>query len=207
MSSALYNQPGPSRVREPRAAMAASPLVVLAGPPGAGKGTQCNQLAERHGMVHVSIGEVLRQEVANSTSLGLEICAFLEAGKLVPDAPVSAVVAERLALHRASTVLLDGFPRTVRQAEMLEEFRPDAVRLVVLLVLPIATVFRRLCTRGRADDNDPQAVTRRLLAYDRDTKPAFDLYASRGLLVHVDASAPIHEVTARIEVHLAALGL
>jgi adenylate kinase len=184
------------------------PLVVLAGPPGAGKGTQCSNLVEHLDMVHVSIGDTLRQEVEDGTPLGSRIRSCLEAGRLVPDCDVSEVVAERLARHRAaSAVLLDGFPRTLGQAEMLERIRPSSVGLVVLLVVPLATVHRRLCDRGRADDGDLDVVAERMLAYDRDTRPVLAWYASRGLLAHIDGNAPMREVTARIEGQLDAFGL
>jgi adenylate kinase len=183
-------------------------LVVVAGPPGAGKGTQCSELVEQHGMAHVSVGDALRQEVAADTSLGARVRASLESGRLVPDHEVSEVVAERLDRHRAaSTVLLDGFPRTIAQAEILERLRPEAVGLVVLLVVPIATILRRLRSRGRTDDGDRDVVAERMLSYDRDTRPVLAWYASRGLLAHVDANAPPRDVTARIEGHLAAFGL
>ena len=184
------------------------PLVVLAGPPGAGKGTQCRHLVQHLDMVHVSIGDTLRQEVEDGTPLGSRVRACLETGRLVPDCDVSEVVAERLARHRAaSAVLLDGFPRTLGQAEMLERIRPSAVGLVVLLVVPLATVFRRLCDRGRADDGDLDVVAERMLSYDRDTRPVLAWYASRGLLAHIDGNAPARDVTARIEGQLDAFGL
>jgi adenylate kinase len=188
--------------------IAPSSLVVLAGPPGAGKGTQCSQLVEQHGMVHISLGDALRQEVEHGTALGSRVRDSIETGRLVPDRDVYGVIADRLTRHRtASAVLLDGFPRTIGQAEMLERLRPGAVGLVVLLVLPMATILRRLCSRGRADDGDPDAVAERMLAYDRDTRPVLAWYASRGLLAHVDANASPRDVTARIEGHLAAFGL
>jgi adenylate kinase len=191
-----------------RSVVAHPPLVVLAGPPGAGKGTQCSQLVEQHGMVHVSIGDALRQEVELETTLGSRVRVWLEAGRLVPDVDVCEVIAERLARHRgASAVLLDGFPRTIGQVEMLERLRPDAVGLVVLLVVPIATIMRRLYSRGRSDDDNPDAVAERMLSYDRDTRPVLAWYASRGLLAHVDANASPQEVTARIQGHLTAFGL
>jgi adenylate kinase len=184
------------------------PLVVLAGPPGAGKGTQCTQLVELHAMAHVSVGDSLRQEVENGTSLGARVRAHIQSGRLVPDLDVSEIVAARLDRHRAArAVLLDGFPRTIGQAEILERLRPNAIGLVVLLVVPIATIMRRLRSRGRADDGDADVVAERLMAYDRDTRPVLDWYADRGLLAHVDANASPRDVTAQIQRHLAAFGV
>ncbi len=208
MSSALSDAAPPSPVvAEPRAG-ASPPLVVLAGPPGAGKGTQCSRLVAQHGMAHVSIGDCLRQQIEAGTPLGERARASLEAGRLVPDRDVAEVVAERLARHRAaSAILLDGFPRTVGQAKMLERLRPNAVGLVVLLVVPLATVLKRLSSRSRADDADPDVVAARMFSYDRETRPVLEWYASRGLLVHVDANAPPRNVTDGIARHLAAFGL
>jgi adenylate kinase len=90
---------------------------------------------------------------------------------------------------------------------MLERIRPSSVGLVVLLVVPLATVFRRLCDRGRADDGDLDVVAERMLSYDRDTRPVLAWYASRGLLAHVDGNGPPRDVTARIEGQLNAFGL
>ena len=205
--SALGHEARPF-LSEPTGAVALPALIVLAGPPGAGKGTQCIELAQQHGMAHVSIGALLRQEIAGGTALGSRVRAALDAGRLAPDGDVSEIVSERLAQHRtASAVLLDGFPRTIQQAELLEELRPNAVGLVVLLVLPMAAVLQRLRGRGRADDGDREVVAERMLTYDRDTKPVLAWYADRGLVAHVDAHASPRDVTTRITAHLAAFGL
>jgi len=208
MSTVTSDASMPSRPQAAAAISASPPLVVLAGRPGAGKGTQCSRLVDRHGMAHVSIGDCLREAVEAGIPLGARIRSSLEAGRLVPDQDVSEVVAERLARHRsASAILLDGFPRTVGQAQMLDRLRPSAVGLVVLLVVPRATVLKRLSGRRRGDDADPDVVATRLLSYEHQTKPVLDWYASRGLLVHVDANAPPRDVTDGISRHLAAFGL
>ena len=182
--------------------VACPPLVVIAGPPGAGKGTQCRRIGERLGLGHLSIGDELRQEAALGTPLGVRVREHLAAGRLVDDREVLAVVFDRLARHIGGpAILLDGFPRTLGQAHALDDLHPGSVVLVVLLGLPSLTIRGRLRSRNRADDRH-DVLTERLLSYERDTKPMLDWYSSQGALVHVDASLTPDDVTSRIEGHL-----
>ena len=119
-------------------------LIVVAGRPGAGKGTLCAQIARDLGVAHFSLGHALRQEIDHRTPLGLQVHAFLEAGRLVPDHLVFELIGARLAHQCAPVVLLDGFPRTLGQAETLEQMQPGAVRLAIFLTVPLATVLERL---------------------------------------------------------------
>jgi adenylate kinase len=183
-------------------------LFVITGLPGVGKGTQCSRISAHLDVAHISTGDVLRDQVARRTSLGSTVRGYLDAGRLVPDVDMSKVIdAYLVRLPADRAVLLDGFPRTIGQAQTLERTWPNAVGLVVNLVAPIATVLRRLCRRGRPDDCHPAVVEARLLAYDRDTRPALAWYSSRGLLMHVDANAAPHDVTDRIERLLLSYGL
>jgi adenylate kinase len=164
------------------------PLVVLIGPPGSGKGTQCDRLTEEVGVARVSVGDALRAAVSQRSLLGKHVRRFVESGQLVPDALVIDVVAEQLdRLDGPSAVLLDGFPRTVAQAEALEDLRRGAVRLAIEFVVPTLTVLRRLALRGRTDDR-PDVLRARLASYERDTRPLLAWYETRGMLQLVDGN-------------------
>lgn len=212
-------------------------LVVL-GKQGAGKGTQCDRLSARHGVPHVSTGDILRAAVQAGTPLGRDVAAVLEAGALVSDDLVNQLVAERLAAPDAARgALFDGYPRTLDQARSLDaQLGDDGVKLCVNLDIPTALVSERLSSRRvcegcgatytatdpdalaelchacggrvvqRADDR-PEAIAARLAAYERDTAPLLDYYATRGLLVRVDGSGAPDEVTASLEAALAERGL
>jgi adenylate kinase len=145
MSSALSNDSRPLRLVDVSSVFAYRPLIVLAGLPGAGKGTQRSRLVEQLGLAHISIGDALRQEVERGTPLGSRVRASLDEGRLVPDSDVPR--GHRRATCSPSSGLRDSagrFPRTVRQAQMLERLRPSALALVVVLVVPLATVLERL---------------------------------------------------------------
>jgi adenylate kinase len=177
-------------------------LVVVAGLPGAGKGTQCAQIARDLHAAHFSIGAALRDDADRRTPLGLQAHAFLETGRLVPDRLVLELIDARLARERAPLVLLDGFPRTLGQAEALERAQPGAVSLAVLLAVPLATVTERLRSRGRADD-DESALRERLASFERDTKPMLAWYERHRSLIVVDADRPRRDVTLAVEALLA----
>jgi len=187
--------------------LASPPTVVLIGPPGSGKGTQCARLAQSLGVAHLSVGDVLHDEVARESTLGLRARAFIETGRLVPDDLVVDLVATRLSHHRdGAGIVLDGFPRTVGQAEALEKLSPDGVRLAIELVVPMATVVRRLTNRARCDDR-PDVVRHRLASYCRETLPVLRWFAARGLLVCVDGNQAVESVTTALCVHLAEVGI
>jgi len=157
-------------------------------PPG-GKGTQGVRLAEELGVDHISSGDVLRAEVDGGTPLGREVAACLAAGRLAPDELVSRAM--RPALDRRDGYVLDGFPRTLAQADDL------AFDAVVYLDVPEAEIERRLLARGRADDM-PDAIAERLRQYAADTRPLIDHYRERGVLVEVDGDRPPDDITAEL---------
>lgn len=170
--------------------MAGSPLVVIAGPPGSGKGTQCARLGEQLGFSHVSTGDALRDEIERGTRMGRHVRAWVNSGRLVPDRVAVEVVLDRLDTQpEAPAALLDGFPRTVAQGEALEHLRPGAVELAIALVVPRATLVRRLALRNRDDDHS-RALGCRLAAFEQETRPMLAWFAARGLLVEVDGDQP-----------------
>jgi len=179
--------------------VSAPPIVVVLGPPGAGKGTQCRRLASTMGWSHVSLGDALRAEILRGSDLGAEVRPYVEAGVLAPDELVVDLATRLLHLHgaHAEGVLLDGFPRTLAQADALAALAPDAVRCCTVLVLTREEVLARLRTRGRVDDH-AAVIRERLLAYCRETKPVIRWYAQAGLARYVDAHASPPEVTMKL---------
>jgi adenylate kinase len=186
--------------------------IVLLGPPAAGKGTQGGRLAARYGGAHVDTGELLRTQVESGTRLGRTARDHMERGELLPDELVIAMVEERLAEPDcAEEFVLDGFPRTVPQAEALDRHLAGLgapLHAVVQLRISTDELRRRLAERARtedrSDDDDAEATRRRIDSYLRDTRPLVDYYLRRGLLVQVDAMGSVEQVTERIAGELAA---
>src|ERR1039457_3443149 len=186
--------------------------LILLGPPGAGQGTQAQRLVQKHGIVQLSTGDMLRAAVAAGTPVGLRAKSIMDAGQLVPDEVVVAIVADRIdqpAVKRG--FVLDGFPRTVPQAQALDRLLAErglrldgVIELKVdegILLKRIETRVAEMSARGeklRADDN-PEVLKGRLAAYRAQTAPLIDFYALKGMLMAVDGMAPIGEVTAAID--------
>lgn len=164
--------------------------IAVIGRQGSGKGTQAELLAERLGLSHLSTGDLLRDEAAASGPTAEVVRGYLEAGALVPDALVDALVARAIRAARTGTVL-DGYPRTAAQVSMLD--RLVDLDLVVELDLPPSEAMRRLLARGRHDD-DPVTARRRLDAYEHATAPLLRSYRERGLLATVDGTGSVEEV-------------
>jgi adenylate kinase len=183
--------------------------IVLLGPPGAGKGTQAQIVAGKLGVPAISTGDIFRANVSNGTDLGRRAKAFMDAGDLVPDEITVAMVLARLAEpDDTDGFLLDGFPRSIPQAERLDEAlaeRGQRLDIVLELVVDEEEVVRRLSGRrllvdgewvARADD-EPETVRRRLQVYRDLTAPLTSFYAAAGLLRRIDAIGEIDEVTKR----------
>ena len=181
--------------------------LILLGPPGAGKGTQAQRLVARHGIVQLSTGDMLREAVRNGTPVGLRAKEVMDAGQLVSDEIVIGIISDRIDEPDAvKGFILDGFPRTVPQAEALDtllarkghkldaviEFRVDQQKLVGR-ILQRAQEARERGEPVRRDD-DPEIFKTRLEAFNRDTAIVAPYYAERGLLVSVDGMRPIDEV-------------
>ena len=174
--------------------------LLFLGPPGAGKGTQAALICESGGMKHLSTGDLLRGEVAAGTDLGKEAEAVMNSGELVSDALVLAIVESQMKSLRGSGWLLDGFPRTVPQAEALEpllEELQQPIEAVVLLDLDDAVLIERLLGRGRADDNEA-VIRNRLEIYREKTAPLINFYRDKGLLLSVPAHGSVEVITQRI---------
>jgi adenylate kinase len=212
--------------------------LVILGKQGAGKGTQCKVLTDLFHIPQVSTGDILREAVKAGTPLGQQVKAVLEAGQLVSDDLVNALVKARFDEADARDgALLDGFPRTLAQAEALEAMLgEDGVKLVINLEVPVELVTQRLSSRRvcqecgaiyresdpaaisqscekcggdvvQRSDDQPEAIRRRLEAYERDTAPLLDFYADRGLLVSVNGDQSPETVTADIVAVLTERGL
>lgn len=173
--------------------------LVLVGPPGAGKGTQAERMAERLGVPHISTGDLFRANLGEETSLGMEAKKYMDAGDLVPDEVTVAMVRERFTEPDASAgFILDGFPRTAPQAEALagllkeQDLELDAV---VEFAVSDEVVVQRLLGRGRSDDTE-DVIRRRQQVYRDDTAPLLEYYSDR--LVSVDAVGSVEEITDRV---------
>jgi adenylate kinase len=185
--------------------------VVLIGPPGAGKGTQAVLIAEHFSCGDVATGDIFRANVAEGTPLGRAAQRYMDRGDLVPDELVIAMVMDRLAERDCNAgFVLDGFPRTVAQAEALDHRLAGLdTPLDASLNFEVTEeeLFRRLAGRSaelhRSDDTE-QTIRHRLEVFAEKTQPLVDYYAHRGLLIPVDAIGPVEEVTTRILDALAA---
>jgi adenylate kinase len=176
--------------------------IVFIGPPGAGKGTQAERIVAAYRLAHLSTGDMLRAARDAKTEVGLKAEKYMSAGQLVPDETIVAIIADRLELPDCrGGYLLDGFPRTIAQAEALDRMlqaKGTPLDCVLELQVPEEELFQRLAGRGRADDK-PEVIRQRLVAYRQQTEPLLDYYGKRGSLRNVNGLGTVEEIFSRIK--------
>jgi adenylate kinase len=180
--------------------------ILLLGPQGSGKGTQARRIAEEYGLAHIATGDMLRHAIAAETPLGVEVKSIVERGDLVPDDLMIKLIRERLEDEDTREgFILDGFPRTMAQAQALDAMLSEIGRdldIVFALQVDDATALERLHRRaveeGRKDDM-PEAIARRLADYHEKTKPLIGYYRMRGNLVGIHGEKPIDQVFGEIQ--------
>ncbi|MBR4596076.1 MAG: adenylate kinase [Bacteroidales bacterium] len=174
---------------------------VLFGPPGAGKGTQAGAMVERYNLCHLSTGELLRAEIAAGTPLGLQAKSLIEAGNLVPDSVVEGMIEAKFRDTKGvDGFLLDGFPRTIAQAQVLDKM--VEVTGCISIMIPDSLIQERIAHRahieGRADDARPEVVENRIRTYHAKTEPLIEFYQNAGKYYEIDGTGSIEEVRQRI---------
>lgn len=206
--------------------------IMLFGAPGAGKGTQAKYIIEKYGIPQISTGDMLRAAIAEGTKMGMEAKKFMDEGKLVPDSTIIGIIKDRLVQEDCQKgFILDGFPRTLAQAEALEKLMKEiGINLdkVISLNVPDELIVgritgRRVCSacgasfhveynppkiEGKCDycgeklitrkDDTKETVEKRLIAYHEQTAPLFDFYKERGVMVEIDGTKEISEITKEI---------
>ena len=176
--------------------------LILFGPPGSGKGTQSEKIVERFGMIHLSTGNLLRQEIADKTSLGMEAKNFMDKGQLVPDEVVIAMIASCLEKNpSAKGFLFDGFPRTIAQAEALDRllaYKKTSICKVLALDVDEDELVKRLMKRGetsgRSDDTNEEVIRKRFAVYKNETEPVAEYYKQQGKLENIKGVGTVDEI-------------
>jgi len=188
--------------------------LLIVGPQGSGKGTQGVRIAEAFGIPAISTGDIFRANISEGTELGVKVKAIIDSGDLVSDEVTSELVRDRLAQDDAAQgFLLDGYPRNVAQVGHLDEFlagRGEALDVVIELDVPreesISRIAQRAAEQGRDDDNE-EAIARRLDIYERETAPILNVFRERGIVAPIDGVGSLDEITERIIAALEARGI
>jgi len=176
--------------------------LILFGPPGSGKGTQSEKLVEKYGLIHLSTGNLLREEIANRTPLGLEAKNFIDKGQLVPDEVVIGMIDSCLEHHKtASGFLFDGFPRTAAQAQALDKLltlKKNEIGLVLALEVSEEELVKRLLNRGkssgRSDDTNEMIIHQRFTVYNNETAPIAEHYKKLKRFQSIKGEGSVEEI-------------
>ncbi len=176
--------------------------LILFGPPGSGKGTQSEKLIKKYGLIHLATGNLLRQEIADKTPLGIEAKNFIDKGQLVPDEVVIGMISSCLEHNpTAKGFLFDGFPRTIAQAEALDKLlalKKTEIKMVIALDVSEDELVDRLMNRGktsgRTDDVDDSIIRKRFSVYKEETTPVADHYGKLEKVKHVKGEGTVDEI-------------
>src|SRR5688572_26467327 len=176
------------------------------GPPGSGKGTQSDRLVEKYGLIHLSTGNLLREEISNKTPLGIEAKKFIDHGQLVPDEIVIGMVDSFFDKHKeANGFLFDGFPRTVAQAQALDKLlalKKTDIAVVLALDVTESELINRLLNRGktsgRSDDSDETVIKKRFTVYTNETSPVADYYKKARKFKSIQGEGSVDEINAAL---------
>lgn len=180
--------------------------LVLFGPPGSGKGTQSEYIIEKYGLVHLSTGDLLREEKKSGSELGNEVAKLIDNGQLVPDSMVQQIVKSFVIKNKDSKgFIFDGFPRTVSQAQWLDSMLSGAdmqISLMIALDVPENELVKRLlgrgATSGRADDQDETIIANRIKVYHQQTLPVIDFYKAQNKFAEINGLGSFTEIFERI---------
>ena len=180
--------------------------LILFGPPGSGKGTQASKLVEKFGLTHISTGDLFRYELGNNTPLGQEAKKYMDKGELVPDSVTIGMLENKMNMTpNEKGYILDGFPRTIAQAEALDEIlkgRDTKVTHLLALSVDDEEIVRRLLERGktsnRADDANEEVIRKRIVEYNAKTSPVFDYYEKTGISKRIKGIGSIDEISGRL---------
>lgn len=180
--------------------------IVLFGPPGAGKGTQSENLIEKYKLVHLSTGDILRSEIVNGTTLGLEAKKLMDQGLLVPDAVVIGMIRSKLEQNKtANGFIFDGFPRTETQAQALDDLLTElktSINVMLALKVDDEELIKRILHRGqksgRSDDNDPSIIRKRIEEYNAKTAPLANYYSTQNKFVPVYGLGTEEEIFSKL---------
>lgn len=181
--------------------------IILFGPPGSGKGTQAAKLVEKFDLVHISTGDLFRHEMGNDTPLGIKAKEYIKKGELVPDSVTIGMLNNKVTTHpEAKGFIYDGFPRTIPQAEALDQMlaeKDQSINGLFALKVDDTEIVKRILSRGetsgRADDLDKEIIKNRIEVYKENTLEVYDYYLKQNKAVSIEGLGTINEIADRLE--------